>query len=145
MTLLSGRLMGYFSDYKVDLHAALLEFVGTTIFLLLGLGGIQASSSALEVSPYNTSTLLRVLYIATSMGLSLIVSAWFFYRVTGGLFNPDVSLGLLLTGVIGPLRFILYCIAQLTGAIAASGLILALTPGPLASKYVSRAALIPLS
>jgi aquaporin rerated protein, other eukaryote len=128
--------MGCFSDFRIDIQAAFLEFVGTTMFLLLGLGGIQASLSASEASPYNTPTLDRVLYIATSMGLSLIVSAWLFYRVTGGLFNPDISLGLLLTGVIGPLRFVLYCIAQLAGAVAASALILALTPGPLASKYV---------
>jgi glycerol uptake facilitator-like aquaporin len=70
------------------------------------------------------------------MGLSLLVSAWLFFRVTGGLFNPNVSVALLLSGIITPVRCILYCIAQLVGGIAAAGLVLALTPGSLASKCV---------
>lgn len=70
------------------------------------------------------------------MGLSLLISAWMFFRVTGGLFNPNVSFALLLTGIINPVRFALYCAAQLLGAIVAAGLVLALTNGPLASKYV---------
>ncbi|KAI0299870.1 aquaporin-like protein [Russula brevipes] len=108
-----------------DVKAAFFEFVGTTVFLLLAFGGTQGTDQV-EGSP-----LERTLYIATVFGLSLLVSAWFFFRATGGLFNPDVSLALFLVGCIGPTRFILYCIAQLTGAIAAAGIVLALTPGPL--------------
>jgi aquaporin related protein len=114
-----------------DVKAALFEFVGTTVFLLLAFGGTQGTDQV-EGSP-----LERTLYIATAFGLSLLVSAWFFFRATGGLFNPDVSLALFLVGCIGPMRFILYCIAQLTGAIAAAGIVLALTPGPLSYKCVS--------
>lgn len=122
------------STIREDAQAALLEFVGTTFFLLLGLGGIQAVTGEVETSG---STVEQVMYISTCMGLSLLVSAWLFFRVTGGLFNPNISLALLLVGVIRPVRFVLYCIAQMLGAIAASGLILALTPGPLAVKSVS--------
>lgn len=113
-----------------DMKAASFEFVGTTVFLLLAFGGVQASNDV------QGSALERTLYIATSFGLSLLVSAWFFFRATGGLFNPDVSLALLLAGCIGPMRFVLYCVAQLTGAIAAAGIVLALTPGPLSYEYV---------
>jgi aquaporin rerated protein, other eukaryote len=113
-----------------DMKAAAFEFVGTTVFLLLAFGGVQASNDV------QGSALERTLYIATSFGLSLLVSAWFFFRATGGLFNPDVSLALLLAGCIGPMRFVLYCVAQLTGAIAAAGIVLALTPGPLSYEYV---------
>jgi hypothetical protein len=123
-----------------DLKAASFEFVGTTVFLLLAFGGVQASHDV------QGSILEQTLYIATSFGLSLLVSAWFFFRATGGLFNPDVSLALLLAGCIGPMRFVLYCIAQLTGAIAAAGIVLALTPGPLSYKYVLRVLLhLPIS
>ncbi|KAI0287316.1 aquaporin-like protein [Russula brevipes] len=108
-----------------DVKAALFEFVGTAMFLLLAFGAVQGSNEVLG------SPLERTLYIATAFGLSLLVSAWFFFRTTGGLFNPDVSLALFLVGCIGPMRFIFYCIAQLTGAIAAAGIVLALTPGPL--------------
>jgi aquaporin rerated protein, other eukaryote len=119
------------------MKAAFFEFIGTTTFLLLAFGGVQASNDV------QGPVLERTLYIATSFGLSLLVSAWFFFRATGGLFNPDVSLALLLVGCIGPMRFVLYCIAQLTGAIAAAGIVLGLTPGRLSYKYVSRASLFP--
>ncbi|KAG2132964.1 aquaporin-like protein [Suillus clintonianus] len=120
---------GVFSTFKLDCKAAALEFVGTTFFLLLGLGGIQAAND--EASSSGT-TIEHVMYIATSMGFSLLVSAWLFYRITGGLFNPNITLALYLVGVITPVRFVLFCIAQLIGGIAASALLLALTPGPLA-------------
>lgn len=76
----------------------------------------------------------RIMYISLCFGFSLLVSAWLFFRVTGGLFNPNVSLALLITGIIGPVRFVLYCVAQLLGGITAAALVLALTPGPLTSK-----------
>ncbi|KAF9223326.1 aquaporin-like protein, partial [Gyrodon lividus] len=65
------------------------------------------------------------------MGFSLLVTAWLFFRVTGGLFNPNITLALWLVGVVGPVRFVLFCIAQMVGAIAASAIIYGLTPGPL--------------
>jgi aquaporin related protein len=114
-----------------DVKAASFEFVGTTLFLLLGFGGVQASHDV------QGPAIEQTLYIATSFGLSLLVSAWLFFRATGGLFNPDVSLALLLAGCIGPMRFVLYCIAQLTGAIAAAAIVLSLTPGPVTYEYVS--------
>jgi aquaporin related protein len=123
-----------------DLKAASFEFVGTTMFLLLAFGGVQASHDV------QGPAIEQTLYIATSFGLSLLVSAWLFFRATGGLFNPEVSLALLLAGCIGPMRFILYCIAQLTGAIAAAAIVLSLTPGPVTYEYVSRrASLFPYS
>jgi aquaporin rerated protein, other eukaryote len=47
------------------------------------------------------------------------------------MFNPAVSTALLLTGAIRPFRWATCCFAQLVGAIAASGVLLALLPGPL--------------
>jgi aquaporin rerated protein, other eukaryote len=124
----------HLSGLKDDLHAALLEFLGTTLFLFVGLGGIQAASAENINNPAAASAVVQVLYISTCMGFSLLVSAWLFYRVTGAVFNPNISLALLLVGAMKPERFVLYCIAQLAGAVAASGLLMALTPGELASK-----------
>ena len=73
------------------------------------------------------------------MGLSLLITAWLFYRVTGGLFNPNITLALFLVGVVGPVRFVLFCVAQMVGAIAASAIVYGLTPGPLSVKYGLRA------
>ncbi|KIJ62851.1 hypothetical protein HYDPIDRAFT_29998 [Hydnomerulius pinastri MD-312] len=121
----SHRLFG---SFYLDLKAAVLEFIGTTFFLLLGLGGIQAATGEALVSGSNIE---HVLYIATCMGFSLLVTAWLFFRVTGGLFNPNITLALFLVGVVGPVRFVLFCIAQLLGSIAASAILYGLTPGPL--------------
>ncbi|KAH7884784.1 aquaporin-like protein [Phlebopus sp. FC_14] len=123
--LSSGRLFG---SLWLDFKAACLEFVGTTFFLLLGFGGIQAATGEALVSGTDIE---HVLYISTCMGFSLLVSAWLFFRVTGGLFNPNITLALFLVGVVNPVRFVLFCIAQLVGAIAASALVHGLTPGPL--------------
>ncbi|KAF8442263.1 aquaporin-like protein [Boletus edulis BED1] len=117
-----------FQSFSIDAKAAGIEFVGTTFFFLLGLGGIQAATGE---SLQSGSTIEHTLYIATSMGFSLLVTAWLFYRVTGGLFNPNITLALFLVGVVGPVRFVLFCIAQMVGAIAASAIVYGLTPGPL--------------
>jgi aquaporin related protein len=131
-------------NFKSDCIAAVGEFVGTVTFLLLGLGGIQASATSNQASAaaanddpsgsaaINTvASVEQLTYIAASMGLSLLFSAWIFFRVTGAAFNPNVSFALFLVGVLSLPRFILYCIAQFLGAIVASAILKGLLPGPL--------------
>ncbi|KZT64590.1 aquaporin-like protein [Daedalea quercina L-15889] len=125
-----------FDNWHADVKAASLEFVGTTFFLLLAFGGIQAAKAEMNSSPSMPSVLLHDLYISLSLGFSLLISVWIFYRASGGVFNPNISLALFLNGIIGPLRFVLYCIAQLAGGIVAAAIVLALTPGPLLSNTV---------
>ena len=128
------ELSGLFDNLSEDLAAAFLEFIGTGFFLLIGLGGIQAASEENLTSEQQASNIQHILYVSTCMGFSLLVSAWLFFRITGGLFNPNVSLALLLVGVIKPVRFVLYCLAQLLGAIAGSAVLLALTSRDLSVK-----------
>ncbi|OCH94811.1 aquaporin-like protein [Obba rivulosa] len=133
----TARSRVLFANIAEDFLAASLEYVGTTVFLLLAFGGIQATQGEIgSGDDVSASGVERLMYIALSMGFSLLVSAWLFFRVTGALFNPNISLALLLVGVIGPVRFVLYCIAQLAGGITAAGLVQALTPGPLASNVL---------
>ncbi|KAG8701796.1 hypothetical protein FRC09_005128 [Ceratobasidium sp. 395] len=131
MKLDSGSL---FANLTEDIHAAALELVGTTFWLLLALGGIQAAafSSQANGDAFEIASIPQLLYISVCMGMSLLVSVWLFFRVTGGVFNPAISTALLLVGAIGPVRWVLYCIAQMLGAIVASALLLALLPGKLA-------------
>lgn len=142
-----------FVDLRMDLIAAFGEFIGTITFLLIGLGGIQASATSNQASlqqavtqsttgnnsgttgssAINTvASIEQITFISVSMGLSLLFSAWIFYRATGAAFNPNVSFALMLIGVITPTRFVLYVVAQLVGAIVASALLEGLLPGKLA-------------
>ncbi|KAJ7183297.1 putative aquaporin 1 [Mycena filopes] len=112
---------------RKDLLAASLEFVGTTFFLLLGLGGIQAAFTEEGASASTVTQVEQNLYISTCMGFSLLVCAWIFFRITGSLFNPCVTVSLVLLGIVPPFRGLLYFIAQFLGAITASALLLRLT------------------
>ncbi|KPV77377.1 uncharacterized protein RHOBADRAFT_10063, partial [Rhodotorula graminis WP1] len=110
------------------------EYVGTCLFMIFALGGTnitgdtQAGQDGTAASTPNTSNLL---YIALSFGFSLAVCAWIFFRVSGGLFNPAVSLGMFLVGVLTPLRAVLLTISQILGGITGSAIIQALLPGTL--------------
>ncbi|GAA5889896.1 hypothetical protein JCM8208_001161 [Rhodotorula glutinis] len=118
------------------------EYVGTCLFMIFALGGTnvanvpatsitggtQAGQDGTAASTPNTSNLL---YIALSFGFSLAVCAWIFFRVSGGLFNPAVSLGMFLVGVLTPMRAVLLTISQILGGITGSAIIQALLPGTL--------------
>lgn len=64
------------------------EFVGTTMFLFFAFGGTQIANT---IDP-NIPNLGQLMYISLSFGFSLAVTAWVFYRVSGGLFNPAVCI-----------------------------------------------------
>ena len=77
--------------------ATIGEFLGTLVFLVLAFGGVEAGTSATNdpkkpqtTKPAAMSPAL-LLYIALCAGFSLVVTAWTFFRISGGLFNPVVS------------------------------------------------------
>lgn len=73
------------------LVACIGEFVGTFLFLFFAFAATQVANNLLGKSPMNLGTLL---YIALAFGFSLAVNVWIFFRISGGLFNPAVSLPL---------------------------------------------------
>lgn len=50
----------------------------------MGLGGAHIANG------YPNDGTARLMYISVAFGLALLVNAWIFYRVSGGLFNPAV-------------------------------------------------------
>ncbi|TKA76123.1 hypothetical protein B0A49_03671 [Cryomyces minteri] len=119
--------------------AMIAEFCGTFLFLFFAFAATQVANAAatnsgtgqtnhsISQAP-NATTLL---YISLAFGFSLAVNAWAFFRVSGGLFNPAVTLGLLIIGAIKPLRALLCFIAQILGGICAAAVVSAILPGPL--------------
>jgi hypothetical protein len=78
--------------------AVIGELLGTIVFLILAFAGVEtasASSNKNEADGVSTATNLhtpqQLLYIALSAGFSLAITAWTFFRISGGLFNPTVS------------------------------------------------------
>lgn len=103
------------------------------MFLFFSFGGAHIANlpgATLDSQPGAIST-SNLMYISMSFGLSLIISVWIFFRVSGGLFNPAITLALTLTKNITPLRGIIVFIAQLLGGIAAAALACGLLPGTL--------------
>jgi aquaporin rerated protein, other eukaryote len=81
--------------------AVIGEFAGTIFFLFFAFAGTQVANISSNV---NTGTTVvttvaqknpaQLLYISLSFGFSLAVNAWVFFRISGGLFNPAVSIQL---------------------------------------------------
>ncbi|KAG2416528.1 hypothetical protein HFD88_007743 [Aspergillus terreus] len=113
-----------------NMIAVIGEFVGTFLFLFFSFAGTQVANTPKPVdgAPPNT---MNLLYSSLSFGFSLMVNVWAFYRVTGGLFNPAVTLALCLVGGLSPIRGVLVFVAQLVGGIASAGVVSALFPGSL--------------
>ncbi|KAF2625231.1 aquaporin-like protein, partial [Macroventuria anomochaeta] len=133
---------GFTSKWRNELVAMTAEFSGTFLFLFFAFGGTQVANTAAIYSDAatagqqgnsitqtpNTSVLL---YISLIFGFSLMVNVWVFFRVSGGLFNPAVTLGLYLIGALTTIRAILCFIAQMLAGMCAAAVVSAMFPGDL--------------
>ena len=69
------------------------EFAGTFLFLFFAFSGTQVANSETQGSATTIaqgSNPAQLLYISLCFGFSLAVTAWVFFRISGGLFNPAV-------------------------------------------------------
>ncbi|RYP09433.1 hypothetical protein DL765_008429 [Monosporascus sp. GIB2] len=87
----------------------LSEFAGTFMFLLFAFSSTNTVNSAplegrSEKLAANPSQLV---FICLCFGMSLAVNAWTFFRISGGLFNPAVSIGMM---VVGASRSAPFCV-----------------------------------
>jgi aquaporin related protein len=77
--------------------AVLGEFIGTLSFIFFAFAGVQvgaASSNKNQGVGVSTADASKspqaLLYASLAAGFSLVVHAWTFFRISGGLFNPVV-------------------------------------------------------
>lgn len=110
------------------------EFTGTFLFLFFSYGIATQASNRLDADkaanaqgPPDTSALL---FSSLGFGFSLAVNAWVFFRITGSLFNPALTLGLTLLGNLDWVQCIVLSLSQYVASIAAGGLVSGLFPGP---------------
>ncbi|KAH7014200.1 aquaporin-like protein [Microdochium trichocladiopsis] len=121
---------------KNEVIAAVAEFCGTFLFLFFAFGvatqaGQQQLSQSANGSTQTAGTLdsSQLLYSSLGFGFSLAVNAWVFFRVSGGLFNPAVTLGLFLCGAVTWYRGAILFVVQFVAAIAAAGVAQLVIPG----------------
>ncbi|KAI1849616.1 hypothetical protein JX265_007955 [Neoarthrinium moseri] len=126
------------SEVKNLFVAAMGEWVGTTMFLFFAFAGTQVANAGSKTPAEATTTNATtgfdpvvMLYISVSFGFSLMVNVWIFFRISGGLFNPAVTLALWATRAIDAKRGVILFISQIVGSITASALVLAIFPTPL--------------
>ncbi|KAG4431923.1 hypothetical protein IFR05_012593 [Cadophora sp. M221] len=135
-SLKSNRLpfLNWVPDHaRNHLVATIAEFAGTTLFLLFAFAGTQVALNAYpseESKVGATSHVDQLSYISLFFGFSLAVNSWIFH-ISGGLFNPAVSLDMCLVGALPYTRGALLTIAQILGGITAAAILSALLPGSL--------------
>jgi MIP family channel proteins len=100
------------------------EFVGTFTLIFIGVGSICADQY-LRASGQSGAGLLA---IAAAHGLAIAIMASAVGHISGGHFNPAVTIGFWVTKRLGTTQTLCYWIAQLAGATAAAYLIIAILP-----------------
>jgi len=116
------------AQHRNNLVAFLSEFAGTFLFLFFAFSGTALANTYAATTP----PLITLIFIALSFGLSLAANVWAFYRVSGGMFNPAITLALFLVGGLPWLRGLVVIVAQLLGGMAAAGVVSGLFPGDMA-------------
>lgn len=88
----SPHPQSHLSTLQKHLIAASGEFVGTFFFLYFAYAAqnmLHTQASETAIANGGTSSQMNI-FTALVYGLSLLVNAWAFYRISGGLFNPAV-------------------------------------------------------
>jgi aquaporin Z len=98
------------------------EFVGTFWLVLGGCGSAVLAAAFPGVG-------IGLLGVAFAFGLTVLTMAYAVGHISGGHFNPAVSVGLAVAGRFKTSEVIPYAIAQILGAIAAAGLLYLIASG----------------
>lgn len=100
----------------MNLRAVLAEALGTFVLVAMGSMAIVSATGLGQGS----GGVIILLMAPFGFGLGLLAAIALFGHVSGGHFNPAVTLAALLDGRVDVVTAILYAIAQVAGAVAAS-------------------------
>jgi aquaporin Z len=103
----------------VDVRKYLAELVGTFLFMTIGYLSVAAIGAA---TPPTTGLLI----VPFSFGFGLLAAIFAFGHISGGHFNPAVTVAMVLDRRTTPIDAVGYIVAQVIGAIAAAVLVLVL-------------------
>ena len=109
---------------------AIAELLGTLWLVLGGCG--SAVLAAIFLSPFEdgvVSTGIGFLGVALAFGLTVVTAAYALGHISGGHFNPAVTVGVLVARRIEVREAIVYIVSQLVGAIIAAAIIVVIANG----------------
>ncbi|MBW8741403.1 MAG: MIP family channel protein [Gaiellaceae bacterium] len=118
-------------DYD-PLRRGVAEFVGTFTLVFIGAGAILTSTklfaAAFAQGAGDTASGLGLVAIALAHGLAIAVMVSAVGHISGGHFNPAVTLGFLVTRRLAPMLALTYWAAQFAAATLAALLLRAIYP-----------------
>jgi len=98
------------------------EFIGTFWLVLGGCGSAVLAASFPEVG-------IGLLGVALAFGLTVLTMAYALGHISGGHFNPAVTIGLLLGRRFDPREALPYIVTQVLGAVAAAAVLFVIASG----------------
>jgi aquaporin Z len=101
------------------------EFLGT---LWLVLGGCGSAVLASDFMP-ETNLGIGLVGVSLAFGLTVVTGAYAFGHISGGHFNPAVTLGVLTAGRIKVREAVVFIVTQVVGAIVGSAIIIGIASG----------------
>jgi aquaporin Z len=110
---------------RLDAHKLGAEFLGT---FWLVLGGCGAAVLAAKFAP-TTNLGIGFIGVAFAFGLTVLTGVYAFGHISGGHFNPAITLGLVAGRRFGVRDAIPYIVVQLIGGIAAAGVLAIIASG----------------
>jgi aquaporin Z len=103
----------------MNARAYLAELLGTFVFFAIGMSSVQAVGAIGAGAPL-------LVVVPLGFGLGLLAAIFAFGHISGGHFNPAVSIAMAIDQRLSPMDAAGYIVSQIIGAIGASGLILVL-------------------
>jgi aquaporin Z len=103
----------------MNTRAYVAELLGTFLFFAIGLSSVQAVGALGGAAPL-------LVVVPFAFGLGLLAAIFAFGHLSGGHFNPAVTVAMVIDGRSTPTDAVGYIVAQVVGGIAAAALVLAL-------------------
>ena len=98
------------------------EFIGTMWLVFGGCGSAVLAAAFPQVG-------IGLLGVSFAFGLSVLTMAYAVGHVSGGHFNPAVTLGCFAAGRLPPKDILPYVVAQIAGAVAGAGVLFVIASG----------------
>lgn len=105
------------------------EFLGTFVLVLGGTGSAVLAARFLDPNGGDTGLGIGLLGVSLAFGLTVLVMAYGVGHISGGHFNPAVTIGLVVGRRFPARDAIPYIVTQVIAAVAASGVVLAMAVG----------------